>query len=383
MLSTTGWGTATGGAALTGVGYALGYGEAAALGATCLLAVAAALLWTLPGPRLSAERRGVPRKVSRGEPVEGVVLLTNAGRRARQGLRVTDRCGDREITVAVPPLRAGAVHELRYPLPTARRGRVPVGPLRLERVDPLGLVRRTHAHGTTDTLLVRPRIRPLPVLPSGRAHDREAPASDTADDGSLTFHALREYVSGDDLRRVHWRSTARAGKLIVRQVADVALPPAAIVLDTRECAYAGEDDFELAVDCAASLAYAAARSRLPVHLVGAAGTILRTEGSGPDGEALLDRLALVARSDLTSVARASDALAHPHGGWALIMVTGTRATQALGALGRVLRRFDRVTVLRAGAGTAATPGVSGSGIRQLRITSLDELPAAWHRAAVR
>ncbi|WP_416979300.1 DUF58 domain-containing protein [Streptomyces sp. T028] len=385
MLSATGWGTAVGGAALTAAGYALGYGEAAALGGTCLLAVAVAALWTLPSPRLGAERRIAPRKVGRGEPAEGIAVLTNKGGRTRRGLRVTDHSGDEEITVGIPPLRAGTPYELRYALPTARRGPVPVGPLRLERTDPLGLARRLRSYGASDTLLVRPRICLLPVLPSGRAHHVEGPTSDTADDGSLTFHALREYVLGDDLRRVHWRSTARTNKLMVRQMVDVSLPHTTLVLDTRERAYATEDDFELAVDCTASIAYAAARSHFPVHLLSETGTVLHTEGSGNDGEALLDRLALVLRSDLASAAAAFDGLEHHRGGGALIVVTGTGDTQGLSAVGRVRRRFDRVTMLRAGTGPAAAPDLSGSGtdVPQPHIASLDELLAGWRWEAVR
>ncbi|MEV0220089.1 DUF58 domain-containing protein [Streptomyces sp. NPDC050704] len=409
MLSATGWGTLVGGVALTAIGYALGYGEAAALGLTCLLAVAVAVtvVWALPAPVLGAERRITPNRVGRGDPAEGVVTLTNTGGRTRRGLRAVDRCGEGDttaitaITVDVPPLRPGTSHELRYALPTARRGRVPVGPLRLERTDPLGLARRMRPYGVSDTLLVRPRICPLPVLPSGQAHHVEGPASDTADDGSLTFHALREYVLGDDLRRVHWRSTARTGTLMVRQMVDVSLPHTTLVLDTRRRAYASEDDFELAVDCAASVAYAAARSHFPVHLVSEAGPLLRTDGSGDDGEALLDGLAVVRRSDLTSVAAAFDGLANRRGGGTLVVVTGTGDTRGLGAVDRVRHRFDRATMLRVGAeataAATATREVSGlasgssaksaesagSDIPRLRVASLDELPAVWRWKAVR
>ncbi len=389
MLSGTGWGTLAGGAVLTGVGYAFGYGELAALGATCLLSVAVAVLWALPAPWLGAERRIAPGRVSRGDPAEGVVVLTNTGGRTRRGLRAVDRCGDRDIPVDVPPLRPGATHELRYALPTARRGPVPVGPLRLERTDPLGLARRMRPYGAEDTLLVRPRICPLPVLPSGRAHHVEGPASDAADDGSLTFHALREYVLGDDLRRVHWRSTARTGTLMVRQMVDVSLPHTTLVLDGRRRAHVSEDDFELAVDCAASVAYAAARSHFPVHLVGEAGPLLDTDGSGDDGEALLDALAVVRRSDLTSMAAAFEGrLGNGQGNnGTLVVVTGTGDTRGLGAVDGVRGRFDRVTVVRAGADARSTRDGSGSGpgsdVPQLRVASLDELLAGWRREAVR
>jgi uncharacterized protein (DUF58 family) len=385
MLSPTGWGTAAGGVALTAAGYALGYREAAALGVTCLLATAVAVVWTLPRPQLAAERRIAPRKVGRGDPADGIVTLTNTGTRTRRGLRATDVCGDQPLTVDVPVLRSGEAHEVHYALPTGRRGLIPVGPLRLERTDPLGLSRRVRAYGAADTLIVRPRICLLPVLPSGKAHHIEGPTSDTADDGSLTFHALREYVLGDELRRVHWRSTARTGTLMVRQMVDVSLPHTTLVLDTRASAYEHEDDFELAVDSTASIAYAAARSNFPVSLVSETGPILRTDGSGNDAESLLDRLALISRSERTSAAAAFDDLEHHRGGGSLVVVTGTGDMDGLAALGRVRRRFDRVTMLRVGGGSAAAPYVPGSGldVPQLHISSLDALLAGWRWEAVR
>jgi uncharacterized protein (DUF58 family) len=389
MLSATGWGALAGGLVLTGAGYGLGYSEAVVLGSACLLAVVAGVVWTAPRPELTAQRRIAPRKVHRGDDADGIVTLTNSGSRTRRGLRATDLYGGVPLSVEVPVLRPGAAHEVHYALPTGRRGRIQVGPLRLERTDPLGLARRVRSYGGTRTLVVRPRICLLPVLPSGKAHHVEGPTSDTADDGSLTFHALREYVLGDDLRRVHWRSTARTGTLMVRQMVDVSLPHTTIVLDTRPAAYRTDDDFELAVDSAASIGYAAARSNFPVHLVSEAGPILHTDGSGNDAEALLDRLALVRRSDRASAAAAFDDLEHSRGGGSLIVVTGTGDGTGLAALGRVRRRFDRTVLLRAGRdGAPGTQAVQGMqqvavDVPQLHITGLDALLANWRWEAVR
>ncbi|UNZ16608.1 DUF58 domain-containing protein [Streptomyces sp. 891-h] len=392
MLSPTGWGALVGGAALTGAGYALGYSEAVVLGVGCLLAVCVALIWTGRSPRLSARRQVTPRKVARGDRAEGSVTLTNTGRRTRRGLDVTDSCGALPLTLRVPPLAAGAGHTVRYALPTERRGRIALGPLRIERTDPLGLARRVRVFGPgeggTDTLLVRPRVCLLPVLPSGTAHHVEGPTTDTADEGSLTFHALREYVLGDDLRRVHWRSSARTGTLMVKQLVDVSLPHSTVVLDTRAAAYRSEDDFELAVDTAASVAFAAARSNFPVEVLSETGPVLRTEGAGGnDAEALLDRLALVRRSQAASAAGAFDELERARRRGSLTVITGTGDASGLSALERVRRRFDRAVVLRTGTVASAEephePAGLGSDVPQLRVTGLDSLLAAWRREAVR
>lgn len=450
MLSPTGWGVLAGGLVLTGVGYGFGYSEAAVLGVAGVLAVAFAAVWTLPKPGITAQRRIAPRKVARGDDSDAVVTLTNPGTRTRRGLRATDMCGAERLIVQVPVLPGGQQHEVRYALPTRVRGRIPVGPLLLERTDPLGLCRRARpasggaaegssatAAGTvtafspgtasgppssgrpagrarqrraryreaslSDVLVVRPRICLLPVLPSGTAHHVEGPTSDTANEGSLTFHALREYVLGDDLRRVHWRSSARTGTLMVRQMIDVSLPHTTVVLDTRSVAYATPDDFELAVDSAASIAHAAARSNFPVHLLvtsgataaGEAGTILHTEGAGAnDSDALLDRLAVVHwTTDRTSAAPAFDALEqHRHGG-TLVVITGTGDASGFVALGRVCRRFERTVVVRARKDPQATGGLASGGLAtaagsiavdvpQIHIGSLDALLAGWRWEAV-
>ncbi|WP_326809017.1 DUF58 domain-containing protein [Streptomyces sp. NBC_01775] len=392
MLSPTGWGALVGGAALTGAGYGFGYEEAAMLGFACLLGVVVALVWTARGPRLAARRRVTPRKVARGERADGSVTLTNTGSRTLRGLRFTDMCGDTPLVLEIPSLAAGEEHTALYALPTERRGRIPLGPLRLERADPLGLARRVRvfapAEGGTDTLLVRPRVCLLPVLPSGKAHHVEGPTSDTADEGSLTFHALREYVLGDDLRRVHWRSSARTGTLMVKQLVDVSLPHTTVVLDTRAVAYRTEDDFELAVDSAASVAFAAARSHFPVTLLGDAGPILRTDGGGGnDADALLDRLALVRRSARTSAAAAFDDLERSRASGTLVVISGTEDATGLTALDRVRRRFDRTVLVRAGADAHVPEGPErralGTDVPQLHVSALDALLAGWRWEAVR
>jgi uncharacterized protein (DUF58 family) len=399
MLAPSGRGVLGAGVALYGAGWALGYPEAVVLGFACLLAVAGAVAWTLPRPRLAVQRSVIPRKVSRGDVAEGVVTLVNEGRRIRRGLRATDVCGDETVTVDVPAMTSGASHQVRYRLPTARRGEIPVGPLRLVRTDPLGLGRRVQQYGALDTLLVRPRTAALPLLPSGKAHHVEGPTSSQADDGTITFHALREYVLGDDLRRVHWRSTARTGTLMVRQMVDVSLPHTTIVLDTRPAAYPAEapteeypragEPFELAVDTAASIAVAAAGSNFPVNLVTGGGHLIATEGSANDSGTLLDRLAIVTPTPDGSLAQAFDAVAHGRPGGSLIVVTGVGDASGLGRVSTVRRRFERIVLVRVGrdGGAAGAAGADGSSVPGdvplLPVNSLEDLVSRWRWESVR
>jgi uncharacterized protein (DUF58 family) len=363
-----------------GLGWGLGYPEALALGITALAAVAFALAWTQPMPSVQARREIVPVRVARDEAAQGVVVLRNTGTRTLRGLRAEDRVGGVPVfPVELPPVAPGMEIRARYRLPTDRRGSVPVGPMLLVRGDPLGLARRVRDCGPVKELLVRPRTVALPVLPAGRTHHLEGPTSDTAEDGTLTFHSLREYVLGDDLRRVHWRSSARTGRLMVRRMVDVSLPATTVVLDTGENAYQS-GMFETAVDIAASVAEAAARDNFPVRVLTGSGPLPVPEGREPGADHLLDRLSLVSADPRHSLTDALDILERLREGDTLIVVTGTRLVLPADRLGRLRGRFGRMIVVRAGA---AEDESAPLGVPMLTLHDVEDLAPAWRREAMR
>ncbi|MFC4113789.1 DUF58 domain-containing protein [Nonomuraea zeae] len=356
VLTPLGWGTLAGCAVLYAAGFALGYPEPVVLATGGLLALAAALAWSAPRPKLAVHREVTPLKVPRGEAAVAVLSVTNLGRHGLSGLRAQDRIGASEHTVDLPRLPKGAVRTVSYPLPTEVRGEIPVGPLRLVRADPFGLTRRVREYGLPATLLVRPRTVALPVPPSGKAHHLEGPTSDNAPSGTVTFHTLREYVVGDDLRHVHWRSSARTGTLMVRQLIDASLPTTTVVLDTRGLT-------ELAVDAAASVALAAAGAGFPVRLLTGDGPLPSTRS---DAETVLDWLATVreGRKPVTETVRLA------RGGGSLVLITAD--PEEAGRAAGVRRRFERVICVYVGTGAVGVPGV-----KVMPIASLDALPLAW------
>ncbi|MER7546628.1 DUF58 domain-containing protein [Actinomadura sp.] len=372
MLTPLGWGTAAASAALYAAGWWLGYPEPAALAVAGLAAVAGALLWTLPGPRLDVGREIAPAKVARGEPAVGVLHVANRGRAVR-GLSARDAAGPADVAVGIPRLRRGGRRTVTYTLPTARRGEIAVGPLRLERADPLRLARRVREYGEPRVLLVRPRTVRLPVLPSGRAHHLEGPTSDRSPAGSATFHALREYVVGDELRHIHWKSSARTGTLMVRRLVDASLPTTTVVLEARAAAWPEPDDFELAVDAAASAAAGAASAGFPVRVLTGAGPLAATRGGPDDAEALLDALTAVGTDD--GRRSAVDAVRSVRPGGSLVVVTNGDAE--MGRIASVRPRFDRVVVLRVRPdGPASAP----PGVLAVDVDDLDGLAESWRRA---
>ncbi|MFF7245488.1 DUF58 domain-containing protein [Embleya sp. NPDC008237] len=393
MLSTGGRGMLAVGAALCGVGWGLGYGEARVLGIAALAAVALALAWTAPRPSVRARRTVVPVKVARGDAAHAVVVLVNTGTRPLRGLRAQDHvAGEAVYPATLPVVPPGAEVSARYPLPTHVRGPVAVGPMSLVRSDPFGLSRRTREHGSVETLLVRPRTVPLPVLPAGRTHHLEGPTSDTAEDGTLTFHSLREYTLGDDLRRVHWRSTARTGVMMVRRMIDVSLPSTTIVLDTAPGSYTGRppwstatETFETAVEVAASVAAAVAGKNFPLRVFTGAGPLTNERDREPGSGRLLDLFAVVEADASHSLRDTFDILERGRDSDTLVVVTGVESASALEALGRVTRRFDRVILVRVAAPGGPPPPALPlpTQVTRLLVTDLEELARAWHREAMR
>lgn len=369
------------GVSLNAVGWGLGYIEAVALGLAALAAVVVALVWTHSVPSLEARREIAPARVARGEVAQGVVVLANRGSRTLRGLRAEDRVAGKAVhPVDLPPVPPGAEIRARYLLPTDQRGAVEVGPMVLVRSDPFGLARRVRECGSVVTLFVRPKTVPLPVLPAGRTHHLEGPTSDTADDGTLTFHSLREYVLGDDLRRVHWRSTARSGRLMVRRMIDVSLPTTTVVLDTSRDSYRDPEAFETAVDVAASVAGAAVLNHFPIRILTSAGLLPLAGGHEQGAEHILDRLTLVTPEHAHSLSSALDVLERLRDGDTLVVVSGGERPLPVERLVRLGRRFDRMLVVTAGGGHAAGAAM---GLPRIAVEQVKDLDTAWRREAMR
>ncbi|WP_053387162.1 DUF58 domain-containing protein [Leucobacter japonicus] len=144
-------------------------------------------------------------------------------------------------------------------IPAVSRGVIEVGPLTLARRDPLGLVRREITWRDRHLVHVHPVTAMLPPGSAGLVRDLEGAASRRLTDSDLSFHAVREYVRGDAMRHVHWKSTAKTGTLMVRQYEESQTARAAILFDAVRSEYASDDEFELGVSIAASLGLQAVR----------------------------------------------------------------------------------------------------------------------------
>lgn len=347
ILTSRGCGVLIGGAALLAAGYVGGYPELSVLGAVGVVALLCAGVYAAWWPRLEVSRRVDPDRVERGEDATMELTVRARGRFRPATLIAKDRCGDRELSVPLLRVRSGRVTEVTYPVPTQRRGVVPIGPLRITRRDALGLITLTRRYGPTAQVRVHPRVHPLVAVPAGVARSLDG-RFDRVPHGTITFDTLREYVIGDELRKVHWRTSARIGELMVREDVDTSLPRLVVLLDNRASAYPDRVDgvaetFESACEAAASIVVAAVREDLPVALM------IVDDDPPIDGDHL-DRLTEVRLRDRPGVdpqeplRTAAMRLRQQRAGDTLIFLTGPGARDDLGHIGALRGPYATVLV---------------------------------------
>ncbi|WP_050348234.1 DUF58 domain-containing protein [Arsenicicoccus sp. oral taxon 190] len=261
ILTTRGQSFLASGVVLLAAGFTLGLGDLMRLGLLLLLlAVAAWLLARRPARSLVTRRDVTPARLTVGEAGTVSLLVTNEGRRRSPFLIAQEQLsyalGDRPRFV-VPGLRPGQQQLVRYPVRSVLRGEHELGPLSVRVRDAFGLTSRLTRCSGGGSVLVVPRVLPL----DGGGMPGAAPGQDESVADMVALHGeddvtIRHYRQGDELRRIHWPASAHTGSLMVRQEEQPARRRAAVVLDRRASAHAGDgtrSSFEWAVTAAASV----------------------------------------------------------------------------------------------------------------------------------
>ncbi|OUE19383.1 hypothetical protein BFL34_02425 [Clavibacter michiganensis] len=199
------------------VGYALGWRELVAVAWTGAALWLIALLHLVGSSGVEVSLRLPRDRVVAGERAPATVAVRNPLRRRAVGLTVEVPVGSGLAEVHVPSLAHGHSHEDVFVVPTSRRGVIALGPARIVRGDPIGLVRRESAEAAATRLLVHPRTLAMPSTSTGFVRDLEGRATRDLTDSDVSFQSLREYVPGDPVRHIHWRSTAKTGVHMVRR----------------------------------------------------------------------------------------------------------------------------------------------------------------------
>ncbi|MET9963469.1 DUF58 domain-containing protein [Streptomyces sp. NPDC006326] len=312
--------------------YVLGQGELLRVG---LLLAALPLICVLAlhrtRHRVAGSRRLTPMRVAAGAEARVQLRMDNTSRMPTGLLMLQDRVpyvlGPRPRFV-LDRVEPGGRREVSYRVRSDLRGRYPLGPLQLRLTDPFGLVELTRSFSTYDTLTVVPRTEALPAV-------RLTGETAGYGDGSRRSLALagdddvipRTYRRGDDLRRVHWRSTARYGELMVRREEQPQRSKATVLLDTRGTAFEGagpDSAFEWAVSGAASVVLHLLEQGFSVRLLTDTGNAVPgaggkgfSSGGQESAEAaglMMDALAVVGHSEGAGLSRAYDAVRSGGGG---------------------------------------------------------------------
>jgi uncharacterized protein (DUF58 family) len=267
VVTPLGWAVAVLAIAGLAAGYALGWTEFVVIGWAAVIAAAVAALFLIGRIRHGVTLHLADDRVVVGATAVGQLTIGNPGLRLLPAITVDVPVGEAALDVPVPPLAPRQQIEELFRVPATRRGVFSVGPARATRRDPLGLVRREHAWTDASALYVHPLTVSVPSLSTGFVRDLEgSPTRDlTSDD--VSFHALREYAPGDERRSIHWRSTAKTGRFMVRQYEETRRSHLMVALSARADEYASDEEFELAVSVAASLGVRAIRDTRTVSVV--------------------------------------------------------------------------------------------------------------------
>ena len=368
-VTPTGWAVIT--LVIVGLALAVAFQWVEALacalaGVVALLLAAMRVAWRPPhvvSIRVPNER------IVAGQTAVGEISVHNErARSARSGI-IELPIGTGTGEFVVPPLGAHETWDEMFLISSRHRGLINVGPARAVRSDALGLLRRVRMWDEPVLLHVHPRTVRVPFDATGFQLDVEGVATGKLSSSDVSFHALRDYEPGDDRRAVHWQSTARLGKLIVRQYEETHRSHHVIVLDTSRDAW-DHDTFETAVSVAGSLGLANLRESRPVSLS-------TTEGWLPSGVAMrmLDALSEVkARSFGDLSRRVREAVAQRPGVSALTLIVGPNVTDIEAAhLARLAPIDVPVSIIRIGAEGVRARRDLGRGVL-LDCSTLDDLP---------
>ncbi len=349
-LTTRGRSFLAAGVAAAACGLALGERGLLQIGVLLLtLPLLSALATSRTRYQLTCTRQLNPPRIAVGQPSAVTLRLANATR-LRTGLLLAEDglpylLGGQPRFI-LESIEGGGSRELSYRVRSDVRGRFDIGPLNVRIADAFGMVEISRSFTERSKLVVTPRVVTLPAthtaadwLGAGERRMRIAAASGDDD------IAPRAYRVGDPLRRVHWRSTARYGELMVRREEQPWHSRASVFLDTRALAHSGSginSSFEYAVSAAASIGVHLSRQRFEMQMITDAGLVA---SGGMFEEVMLDVLAAARPSRGASLARGLAALAASPGGLVVVVAGQLAAAQAADLARTCVRARSAVAVL--------------------------------------
>lgn len=347
MPTTRGW-SALGSAAALAVLWAA-FGEQMLLAAACLLLIALGFaMWYVrrSTPAVIVSRTLAPQQVRDGD--RAIVTVTLTTKRALSRAHITDTVESlgaadfvADRVVPLDPLVG------RYEVMCRPRGIYKVGPTAVRTRDPFGLAEAGSETGRIDRLVVYPAIDVLEGLPLVRGQDPNVASARNrfSQVGGEDFFTLRSYQHGDDLRKVHWPSSAKRDELMIRQLEMPWQSRALVVLDPHLQSYSNVDDFEHAVRGAASVLHHLYETGFSPSLWTGRVTPL-VVGSIETYNYAMEDLATVTASEHVDLRHSTNRLRQRGlAGGALILVTGTPNESHLAVWRALGRDYTRTVVM--------------------------------------
>lgn len=339
-----------------------------------------AVVWTVGRVRYRIDVDLATQRVVVGQSAAGSLTVTNEASRYCQPSVVEMPVGSTVAQFAVPVLPGNGTHSDIFVIPTDRRGVITVGPVSSVRGDGLGLFRRVQQWTGARELYVHPQTISITASTVGFIRDIEGAVTHDLSSSDVAFHALREYRPGDDRRSVHWRSTARTGKLMVRQFEETRRAHLLIVFDNDAGAWVDAHEYELGISVASSIGAAVMRERRELTFISQAGVVPSSSSQGfLDGVTLLEPGENT--ENLTDLARS--AIDREPNASVIVLVTGSRRDTSLlhrahsllpvNALSYAMRISQEEQMHRTLLGKLAV----------VTISDLNDLPLAMRKAVIR
>ncbi|MBZ2195234.1 DUF58 domain-containing protein [Occultella gossypii] len=357
-------------------GFSLNWIELIVLGAGFVFALLGAAIFAIGRHPYAISLRLREGRVVVGERAMGGIDIRNTSTSAVLPARIELPVGTTRASFALPALPPEGEHDELFAIPTTRRGVIVVGPVSSVRGDPLGLIRRSVLWTEPEELYVHPRTIRMGGSAAGFLHDLEGRETREITNADLSFHALREYVPGDDRRYVHWRSSARTGTLMVRQFEETRRSHLVLAISAQERDYADPDEFELAISAVGSLGLQALNSEKQLTAM-TSHEVLRT--SAP--RLFLDELTRLetVKSPTTVVEMARTITRDVLRATVAVLICGSSVSaRDIRAAGAVLPVGVRALAIQARLG--AEPSVHRLGsVTVLELGALEDLPRGFRK----
>ncbi|WP_430591630.1 DUF58 domain-containing protein [Humidisolicoccus flavus] len=321
-------------------GIILDWKEAIVGGLLGLFLLAGAVLFVLGRARYRIELDLAYTRVVVGERALGRIEIHSTSPRPLLPALIEVPVGQAVASFNLPRMNPRDIHEDVFAIPTSKRTVLQVGPVRSVRGDALGLLRRQVKWTDPVELFVHPRTTLLQETVPGLIRDLEGITTNDITNSDISFHALRDYVPGDDRRYIHWKSSARTGKLMIRQFEETRRSILALGLSTMVEDYADPEEFETAISVLGSVGVQAIRDEMDIVVETSKETL-----AASTSRRLLDSLSAVGwhpRHDSVVGLAGSIGRKHPsasvifiHAGATVEMVELRRARQLLPSNARV------------------------------------------------